>query len=149
MDRDNVGGREWDFLALDRAGAIALISSAGYGLIPKLVLNHGRSVETAVAALQVLPVIGESLDRRGGDRSGDYSDWFEASRRGLYTYDWQLLHGPYERVSVPSVMLRASEVDPEIAQAAGLLRLPVRFAETAPFTLDGYRAEPYQDETPA
>lgn len=84
LDRDDLCWLEWDFLALDRDGSVALISSGGYGPIPEPVLNHGMSVEAVVAGLPtLLLVIGESLDRRGRHRSGDYSDWFEASRRGL------------------------------------------------------------------
>jgi hypothetical protein len=137
LDRDDVIGREWDFLALDRGGSVALIASAGYGPIPEAVLNRGRPVEALVAMLTtLLPVLGESLDQRGQDRSGNYSDWFEMSRRGLYTYDWHVHGGPYEQVSAPSRPLRADDVGSEIAEVANLLRLPVLFAETGRFSLD-------------
>jgi hypothetical protein len=87
LDRNDVAEREWDFLAIDRDGFVALISSAGYGSIPEAVLSLGVPVEAAVAGLWAqLPVIGESLDRSGQDRSGDYSDWFKASKPGLYIY---------------------------------------------------------------
>lgn len=143
LDRDDVLGREWDFLALDRNRSVALIASAGHGPIPEAVLNHGVSVEAVVAGLRTrLPVIGESLDRRGQDRSGDYSDWFEASKRGLYTYDWHIYDGPYGQVSAPSVELRSEDLPPEIARAAGLLRFPVLFAETAQLSLNEHQTEP-------
>ena len=150
LDRDDVMGREWDFLAIDRDGSVALITSAGYGPIPGAVLSHGKSVEAVVAGLRTqLPVIGESLDRREQDPSGDYSDWFEASKRGLYTYDWHVHGGPYEQVSVPSVKLRADDLTPEIGYAAGLLRLPVLFAETAQLSLDERMTEPFRKGVPA
>lgn len=145
QDRDDVAGREWDFLALDREGSVALITSAGYGPIPEAVLSHRMSVEAVVAGMRAqLPVIGESLDRREQDRSGDYSDWFEASRRGLYTYDWHVHDGPYEQVSAPSVVLRAGSLTPEIGYVAGLLRLPVLFADTAQLSLDERKTEPFR-----
>jgi hypothetical protein len=150
LDRDDVAGREWDFLATDRDGSVALITSAGYGPIPQAVLSHGVSVEAAVAGLQTqLPVISESLGRREQDLSGDYSDWFEASKRGLYTYDWHVHGGPYEQVSAPSVRLRAEDLTPEIGYAAGLLRLPVLFAETAQLSLDERKTEPFRKGMPA
>lgn len=94
-------------------------------------------------------MIGESLDRREQDTSGDYSDWFEASKRGLYTYDWHVHGGPYEQVSAPSVELRADDLTPEIGYAASLLRLPVLFAETAQLLLDESTTEPFRKGMPA
>ncbi|MGW2094272.1 hypothetical protein [Promicromonospora sukumoe] len=82
-----------------------------------------------------LPVLGESLDRTQV-RSGDYSDWFEISRRGLYTYDCHGHSGPYEQVSAPSVALLAEDLAPDIAEVAGLLRLPVLFSETTRLSFD-------------
>ncbi|MFI6427884.1 hypothetical protein [Promicromonospora sp. NPDC050880] len=149
LERDDVAGREWDFLAIDRDGSVALISSAGYGPIPDAVLSQGVSVETVVAGLRTeLPVIGESLDRREQDRLGDYSDWFEASKRGLYTYDWHVHGGPYEQVSAPSAVLRAEGLTPEVSHVAALLRLPVLFAETAQLSLDEHGTEPFRKGAP-
>lgn len=150
LDRDDVAGREWDFLAIDRGGSVALISSAGYGPIPAEVLSHGVSVEAVVASLPTqLSVIGESLDRRERDPSGDYSDWFDASRRGLYTYDWHVHGGPYEQVSAPSVALRADTLTPKFGNVAGLLRLPVLFSETAQLSLHERMTEPFRKGMPA
>jgi hypothetical protein len=149
LDRDDVVGREWDFLATDWDGSVALFTSAGYGPIPEVVLSHGKSVEAVVAGLRTqLPVIGKSLDRREQDRSGDYSDWFEASQRGLYTYDWHVHGGPYERVSAPSVALRADTLTPEFGNVAGLLRLPVLFAETAQLSFEERMTEPFRKGIP-
>ncbi|MBL0886361.1 hypothetical protein [Myceligenerans indicum] len=144
VDRDDLYGFECDFLALDQTGSIALISSAGYGPIPWLVLNDGLSVEAAVAGIQALPVIGTPLDLRGEDRSDDYSDSFEMSRRGFYAYDWHDSRGPYMQVSAPSIALREDGVAPEIARAAGLLRLPIQFAETVQLSLDEHGVYPGQ-----
>ncbi|MCP2263089.1 hypothetical protein ACFQHV_22150 [Promicromonospora thailandica] len=150
LDRDDVVGREWDFLATDRDGSVALISSAGYGPIPEAVLSHGVAVETVVEGLRTqLPVIGESLDCRQQDRSGDYSDWFGASRRGLYTYDWHVYDGFYKQVSAPSAVLRAEGLTPEISRVAALLRLPVLFAETAQLSLDERGIESFKKGVPA
>ena len=150
VDRDELFGSEWDFLALDRDGCIAFLSSGGFGPIPQVVLNDGMSVEEVVAELRtLLPVIGESLDRRGQNCSGDWSDWFEMSRRGLYAYDSDGHGGPYKQVSAPSVVLRADDLAPEIARAAGLLQLPVLFAEAARLWLDENTTSSFEEGAPA
>lgn len=89
-------------------------------------------MERAVDALRGLPFLGTSVDLRPPDRlTGDYSDWFEFSRRGLFAYDWDLHHGPYLRVSAPTVVLRLADADPIIAAAAALHGVPFKFAEAA------------------
>lgn len=134
--RDDLYGVDWDFLALDRDGQIALISSTGYGQIPPRVLDQAALVEDAVERSSALPVIGEPINRVP-DRTGDYSSWFERSVRGFYTYDWSVYHGPYRALSAPTVALEVSAADPMIAQAASLLELQFSFATTAQFWLDG------------
>lgn len=136
LDRDDIYGTEWDFLALDQGGSVALLSSGGFGPIPESVLRSGRSVEAVIWELEAaLPVLGGSSDRRQV-RPGDYSDWFEMSRRGLYTYDCHGHSNLYEQVSAPSVALRVDDLAPDIAAAAGLLRLPVLFSETTRLSFD-------------
>lgn len=130
-EREDLHGFEWDFLALDRHGSIAVLTTAGEGAIPPAVVRERALVELAVGALGKLAARGESIDLRTQDRlSGNYSDWFELSRRGLFTYDWNLLHdGPYERVSAPTMPMRVGEVDPAIAKAAALHRVLSSFSE--------------------
>lgn len=133
--REELSGTEWDFLAVDQDGSLAILSTAGYGPIPSVVLNAASVVNAATGMLPELRMIGQSIDSRV-DRAGDYSDWYELSRRGLYAYDWRVHRGPYERVSTPTVALSLNGTPPGIAQAAELLRLPFRFADTASFGLD-------------
>jgi len=124
--REELWGWEWDFLAVDAAGAVALLSSAGHGPIPAGVLNHRLLVERAVSELVDLPILGAVADRRdAGNQSADYSDWFAMSERGLFAYDWQ---GAYRLVSSPTDAISISTLSPTIREAASLLTLPVRFA---------------------
>ncbi|MGW2094273.1 hypothetical protein [Promicromonospora sukumoe] len=39
LNRDALYGTEWDFLALDQGGHVALLSSGGFGPIPESVLR--------------------------------------------------------------------------------------------------------------
>ncbi|MFC8597927.1 hypothetical protein [Isoptericola sp. NPDC057191] len=135
--RDDLYGFEWDFLVRDRDGLIAVFATAGAGTIPPAVFGELALVEQAVDALDELPSRGESVDLRSQDRlSGNYSECFELSRRGLFTYEWHLHHGPYEQVSAPTVPLVIEDVDRVLAKAAALHRVPVSFAEAAQIDID-------------
>jgi len=135
-DRDDLYGYEWDFLARDHHGFMAVLSSAGYGPIPQAVLDNVTAVESAVETLVGLCVLGESIDLRPPGSTGDHSEWFALSRRGVYTYDWNSTHGSYERVSAPTVALNIMDAEPSIQRAAALLTLPFRFAEVTRIRLD-------------
>lgn len=50
-ERSPLWGWEWDFLAVDEVGSVALLWSAGYGPIPRDVLDNRPVVESAVADL--------------------------------------------------------------------------------------------------
>lgn len=134
--REPLWGVEWDFLAVDAAGAVALLSSAGYGPIPARVLEHRALVERAVSEIADLPMVGAALDRRDSDdRSGDYSDWFRMSERGLFGFDWRVHHGPYRLVSQPTEVVEFSKLSPTIREAAALLTFPTRFGEGTDISL--------------
>ena len=136
-ERGQLWGIEWDFLAVDATGSVALLSSAGYGPIPARVLDQRPLVERAVSELEALPPVGAADDRRDpSNRSGDYADWFTMSERGLFAYDWRVHHGPYTLVSAPTVTLELSALGRTIREAATLLALPLRFAGASRITLE-------------
>lgn len=135
--REDLYGIEWDFLAHDRDGLIAMFTTSGAGAIPPAVFGERAAVEQGVDALRCMHPRGESVDLRSQDRlSGNYSDWFECSRRGLFTYDWHLHHGPYVRVSAPTVPLGITDADRVIAAAATLQRVPFSFADVVEIRID-------------
>jgi hypothetical protein len=58
-------------------------------------------MERAVEVARGLPVLGESVDRRAGDRiGGDYADWFEFSARGIFAIRTPIL-GPQPDARTP------------------------------------------------
>ena len=119
---------EWDFLAVDPAGHVAVLSCGGYGPIPQSALAARESVEQAIAMISTLPTTTEAVSVVEGD--GDYSDWFAMSARGFYAYDWQAWNGPYERISAPASPLSISSLPDEVRAAATILQIPQQFAES-------------------
>jgi hypothetical protein len=86
-------GIEFDCLAVDPENRVALLSSAGYGPVPKAVLAHVGEVDNAVETILRWPSRGEFVSE--ADVTGDCTDWFEIAARGLYAYDFRVWDGPY------------------------------------------------------
>ncbi|WP_433013573.1 hypothetical protein [Kribbella sp. CA-294648] len=125
--RSDLWGLEWDFLAVDSAGHVAVLSSAGYGPIPELVLAAREVVGRADDAIEALPTFTQAV-RDNPEREGNFSDWYSLSERGLFAYDWNLWHGPYKRIASPAEPLNISSLPEQVQAAARLLQIPYLFA---------------------
>lgn len=133
--RADLWGIDWDFLAVDSAGHVAVISSAGTGPIPEAVLAGREVVERTDSAIAALPKITRAVPdnpRRGGNTSV----WYSSSERGLYVYDWTLWNGPYERISAPAEPLDIGSLPEHVQEAAHLLQIPYLFAGASQLHLD-------------
>ncbi|MEU4390714.1 hypothetical protein [Kribbella sp. NPDC023855] len=128
--RSDLWGREWDFLAVDSAGHVAVLSSAGYGPIPEPVLAAREVVERADDAIAALPTITRAVPE-SPRREGNLSDWYSLSERGLFAYDWRIWHGPYERIASPAEPLVVDSLPDPVQAAARLLQIPYLFAGVA------------------
>lgn len=129
--RHPVLGTEWDWLACDASGRVALLSTGGGGPVPQSVLRSVDQMNSAVEAARQLPQAGEASEVRR--ESGDWSDWVAAATQGLYAYDWGPWtgDGPYTLVAAPSCPVDVEELPPLVADAARLYRFPLQFADAA------------------
>ncbi|MFD3399486.1 hypothetical protein ACFWUU_02340 [Kribbella sp. NPDC058693] len=134
MNHSDVWGREWDFLAVDETGQVAVLSTAGYGPIPAAVLADRENVEHAIEDLARMPVTTTAVPA-DPDRPGNYSDWYDVSARGFYTFDWRVWHGPYELIATPSDPAQIEHLPDVLRTAANLLRIPQLFAELSSLQL--------------
>jgi hypothetical protein len=118
-------GFEFDWLAVDRRGHLALMISEGYGPVPLAVLDHPDEVDAAVDALAgALPVLRDASPPAN-------APWMaascEAQARGLYVYEWDLYDGPYERLLVPGVAVTVDALPPLIGAVARFGPLDLEF----------------------
>jgi hypothetical protein len=125
-DRELLRGLEFDFLAVDGAGHLGVLSSAGYGPIPVEVLERADLEAERIETIQEWPHTGGFVTV--GEREGDLSYWTSLSERGLYCFDWKHWSGRYLAVSRPAAPLMA--VEAPFADAILGLRA-VSFAEAA------------------
>jgi hypothetical protein len=72
------------------------------------------------------------------------------ARRGPYAYDWQLWHGPYQRLSSPTVPVSISQLPAGLLAVAHFAEFPVSFADEPDITIEYVEPpEPDTGQTPA
>lgn len=98
---------EYDWLAADSHGHLALCSTAGSGQIPKEVLeaedDHLSLQITVHSAVLSLPVMTEA--HAEGKGPGTCSEFLEFARRGLFVFDFEPSSGSYQRIVRPTTPL--------------------------------------------
>jgi hypothetical protein len=124
-------GIEFDWLAVDEQGHVAVFSSSGSGPVPAAVNAAAAAVDSAVDVIAALEVIGGYTDVSGCvAEDGDYTDWYLFSSQGFYAFQWDLWDGPYIRICSPTRPITISELSPTIAQPAKLVQFNGAFAES-------------------
>ena len=107
---------EFDWFAIDSVGELTLCSSAGFGEIPEIVLQQCSLADSPIQHLDrliaLMPEIGSH--RAEGRGPGACREWPSLGNRGVYVYDWKHYSGPYERIIVPDVPVRADALCSEI-----------------------------------
>lgn len=114
--KEELGGREFDWLGVDIDGKIAMFSTAGVGFIPRTVIE-GYKVYDAI------------FDEIESPNWGSESVWDDYSKLGFYVYDWELNSGPYIKQRIPELSM-AKELRDKILSIKRLPQLNFRFSET-------------------
>jgi hypothetical protein len=119
-------GLEFDWLACDQDGFVAMFSSAGFGPVPEDAV-HLASVRGALEGIMALPVTGQATSI-GGTTTPD--DWIAAAQRGLFAFDWTHARDRYQLEALPSRAVNLGDIkDDVIRSAAECVRIAVRFPE--------------------
>jgi hypothetical protein len=94
---------EYDWLATDAEGHLAVCSTAGYGEVPLSVLqaeDSDRALERRIHEIIMgLPITGEPA--REGRGPGECVEFLEFGRRGVFVFDWHPSNRQYERIVRP------------------------------------------------
>lgn len=131
MSREQIAGFEYDWLACDAAGHVALFSTAGSGHAPEEFLRDPDAHDAAIAAIlahpssttaKVAPAIAPGLT----------NTWKMVAERGLYAFDGDPSGGPYRLVAAPDRPVRVTSMPAQVAEVVSRLALPLRFAEMKP-----------------
>jgi hypothetical protein len=122
---------EFDWLAVDPQGHVAVFTTAGYGPVPMEVDPHLTEVDAALDQVKRLPDLESPDEIRL--RFNEFSDWHAYSAKGFYAYDWNggpsYWFGAYERRATPAAPMSVSQLPAEIRAVAQLVEFPVKFAD--------------------
>ena len=124
--REEIQGFEFDWLASDVGGFVALFSTAGAGDVPNAFLQDTGAHETAIDAVLALPA---STQARFAPTIGPnlVNTWRLVAERGLYAFDCDPSGGPYRLVAAPTVAVPIANLPSIVAEVARRICLPLRF----------------------
>lgn len=119
----DIQGFEYDWLATDGDGHVALFSTAGGGYAPDAFLRDTDSHDAAIDAIL-------ASEPRSGVRfapvlpPGRKNTWRLAAERGIFAFDSDPNGGPYRLVAAPDVPVRVRD----LAEGVAAVVMDVRFA---------------------
>ena len=119
---DEIVGLEFDWLASDADGYLALFSTAGGGYAPEEFLRDTNAHDAAIDVILASPA---STTARFAPvlPPGLKNTWHMVAERGLFAFDSDPHGGPYRLVAAPTAPIRAANLPPLAAEVVGLLRL--------------------------
>ena len=124
---DEIQGFEFDRLATDVDGHVALFSTAGGGFAPEAFLLDTDAHNAAIKALLASPP--RTKARFAPQLRSDLENtWLLVAERGLYAFDSDLCGAPYKLIAAPERPIHLSDLPAEVATVAGRVSLlQVRF----------------------
>ncbi|PXY46091.1 MULTISPECIES: hypothetical protein [Flavobacterium] len=81
---------EFDYVAIDRIGQLAIFSTFNRGFKPKIVTKSFEDFLKLDKFIETLPKIGTPIQKV--DNDGNYDDWRNYAELGFYAYDNQDVH---------------------------------------------------------
>lgn len=123
---EEIQGLEYDWLASDADGHVALFSTAGGGFAPPEFLRDTGAHDAAIDAILACPVM-TAVRFAPEVAPGLKNIWRMAAERGLFAFDCDPNGGPYRIVAAPVVPLRVDSLPAPAADVVSRLSLRVRF----------------------
>jgi hypothetical protein len=123
IKREDAEGLEYDWLAVDAEGFVALFSTAGAGFAPAELLRDPEGFDAAISAILKTPA-RTAADCGRDLPPGRVNTWRLVAERGLFAFDSDPLGGPYQLIAKPHIPVRAADLPTAIASVAGRIVLP-------------------------
>ncbi len=130
----DLGGREFDWLAVDAEGAVALLSTVGGGYAPAPVVESTDDYNAAIDAILALPVRTRAhCDREL--RPDLMNIWKLVAERGLFAFDSDPFGGAYRVIAAPEEPIRASDLPAAVAEVVRrIVYADLRFGDVTELT---------------
>ncbi len=130
---EGIQGIEYDWLAVDEMGCVALFSTAGAGYAPGARLHDTDVHKRAVQAVLGLPA--STVARFFPDLNPRcINTWRLVAERGLYAYDCNPNGGPYRLIAAPTVPAHVDALPSLVGEVTASLRLALRFERQSAVT---------------
>jgi hypothetical protein len=123
---DEIQGFEYDWLASDEDGHVALFSTAGKGFAPVEFLRDTDAHDTAIEAILDLP-ISTSARFAPELRPGLKNPWRMAAERGLFAFECDPNGIAYRIVAAPVIPIPVHSLPGPAADVATCIKLRLRF----------------------
>ena len=111
---EDIQGYEYDWLACDEHGYVAMFSTAGGGYAPKEFLaatdRYDEALDLlksggAITSASIAPHVAEGLP----------NTWKDLAERGIFSYDSDVTGRPYHLVGAPTTPVHIDELHPLVA----------------------------------
>ena len=123
---EQIEGYEYDWLATDMNGLVALFSTAGFGHAPHEFLQDTDAHAAAIEALLASPATTDA--RFAPELSAELvNTWKSAAERGVFAFDCDAPNDLYRIAAAPVAPVRVDSLPPSVAEVASRIRLPIRF----------------------
>ncbi len=121
MRESQTRGMEVDWIACDLVDQIALFSTAGFGLAPRVVEDNLELYLDAVHAILARPIVGPAAcELELGP--GVMNTWKLAAERGVFALDYDSHSDLYAMIAVPSRRITLRDVPAELAEIIARVR---------------------------
>lgn len=131
---EEIQGYEYDWIAHDEFGHVALFSTAGGGYAPPEFLADTVAFDDAVEALLTLNATS-SASMFQEVAVGLVNTWKGVAERGLFSFDSDSFGGPYRRAGTPDSPVSVEDLPPLVAEVVRRVRLRgVRFESAGEIT---------------
>lgn len=133
---DEILGLEFDWLASDADGYVALFSTAGGGYAPDEFLRDTDAHDAAIDAVLASPA--STVARFAPELPpGLKNTWRMVAERGLFAFDSDPHGGPYRMVAAPADPIRIVDLPRSVIDIVGRLKLrQVRFVGQPVITME-------------
>jgi len=124
---EDILGFEYDWLACDEDGHVALFSTAGAGYAPSEFLQDTEAHAVAIHAILEGP--GTTTARFAPTVAPDLENtWKSAAEHGLFAFDCDPNGGPYLLIAAPVVPIAVADLPRSAVDAVSRIKLRLRFS---------------------
>ncbi len=127
VSKNDIAGLEYDWVAVDVDGRIAVFSTAGAGEVPSEFLESIDKHEQVIEYLLNLEPVAEAISYPPV-ADGLKNTWRDLAERGVFAYDCSPNGGAYELVGVPGRFRSLEDLPEVLATAASRTRFSKNFS---------------------